>query len=168
MNCQRRYKYFVLGRNISYFVKKKSYSDSTKTFSVINMLVFLIDNIFVVWWTCVSVDSRHTYGYQLCSSSHWLVPLFIRGRPRIGGSQEKQKRLAESFNFTFRYIDDVISLNKSRFGDFVDRIYFIELTVNFDSRCRSRYEADISVSVVFFFKLNEIDAINEITKPRLI
>jgi hypothetical protein len=32
-------------------------------------------------------------------------------------------------NFTFRYIDDVISLNNSRFGDFVDRIYPIELEI---------------------------------------
>ena len=32
-----------------------------------------------------------------------------------------------SFNFTFRYIDDVLSLNNSRFGDFVGRIYPISL-----------------------------------------
>ena len=38
-------------------------------------------------------------------------------------------RLARSFNFTFRYIDDVLSLNNSRFGDFVDRIYPIELEI---------------------------------------
>jgi hypothetical protein len=32
------------------------------------------------------------------------------------------------------------------------------------SRCRSRYEADLSVSVVsFYFKRNGIDTINEIT-----
>ena len=34
-----------------------------------------------------------------------------------------------SFNFSFRYIDDVLSLNNSRFGDFVDRIYPIELEI---------------------------------------
>ena len=28
-----------------------------------------------------------------------------------------------------RYIDDVLSLNKSRFGDFVDRIYPIEFEI---------------------------------------
>jgi hypothetical protein len=28
-----------------------------------------------------------------------------------------------------RYIDDVLSLNNSRFGDFVDRIYPIELKI---------------------------------------
>jgi hypothetical protein len=39
------------------------------------------------------------------------------------------KKLARSFNFTLRYIDDVLSLNNSRFGDFVDRIYPIEFEV---------------------------------------
>jgi hypothetical protein len=40
-----------------------------------------------------------------------------------------KKKLARSFNFTLRYIDDVLSLNNSRFGDFVDRIYPIELEI---------------------------------------
>jgi hypothetical protein len=35
----------------------------------------------------------------------------------------------QSFNFSFRYIYDVLSLNNSRFGDFVDRIYPIELEI---------------------------------------
>jgi hypothetical protein len=39
------------------------------------------------------------------------------------------KKLARSFEFTFRYIDDVLSLNNSRFDDFVDRIYPIELEI---------------------------------------
>ena len=48
----------MLGRNRSYFVKKKNkqtkktHSDSTKKFSetdIINMLEFLIDNIFVIF-----------------------------------------------------------------------------------------------------------------------
>jgi hypothetical protein len=49
-NGQRRYKYLVLGRDRSYFVKK--HSDSTKKFSetdIINMLEFLIDNIFAMF-----------------------------------------------------------------------------------------------------------------------
>jgi hypothetical protein len=33
--------------------------------------------------------------------------------------KKNEKKLARSFNFTFRYIDDVLSLNYSRFGDFV-------------------------------------------------
>ena len=43
--------------------------------------------------------------------------------------KKNQKKLARFFNFTFRYIDDVLSLNNSRFDDFVDRIYPIELEI---------------------------------------
>jgi hypothetical protein len=43
--------------------------------------------------------------------------------------KKNEKKLARSFNFTFRYKDDVLSLNNSRFGDFVDRIYPIELEI---------------------------------------
>jgi len=43
--------------------------------------------------------------------------------------QKNEKKIAWSFNFTFRYIDDVLSLNNSRFSDFVDRIYPIELEI---------------------------------------
>jgi hypothetical protein len=43
-------------------------------------------------------------------------------------------KLARFFNFTFRYIDDVLSLNNSRFGDFVDHIYLIELVGPTSSR----------------------------------
>jgi hypothetical protein len=78
-NGQRRYKYLVIGRDRSYFVKH--HSDSTKKFSetnIINMLESLIDNIFVMFGGRVySTDSRHTYGYKLCSSSRRLVPLFV-------------------------------------------------------------------------------------------
>ena len=49
---------------------------------------------------------------------------FIQGLLKKNG-----KKLARSFNFTFHYIDDVLSLNNSRFGDFVDSIYPIELEV---------------------------------------
>jgi len=45
------------------------------------------------------------------------------------GHKKNKKKLARSFNFTFRYIDDVLSINNSRFGDFVDRICPIELEI---------------------------------------
>ena len=62
---------------------------------------------------------------------------FIEGHLR-----KNEKKLARSFNFTFRYIDDVRSLNHSRFGDFVDRIYLIELEIK-DTTCT---DADRSAS----------------------
>ena len=43
--------------------------------------------------------------------------------------KKNEKKLVRSFNFTFRYTDDVLSLNNTRFGDFVDRVYPIELEI---------------------------------------
>jgi hypothetical protein len=53
-----------------------------------------------------------------------LFPLFVWD---FAGSQEKRKKA--SLNLKFRYIDDVFSLNNSRLGDRVDRIYAIELEI---------------------------------------
>jgi hypothetical protein len=43
--------------------------------------------------------------------------------------KKNEKKLARSFNFTFHYIYDVLSLNNYRFGDFVDRIYPMEVEI---------------------------------------
>jgi hypothetical protein len=43
--------------------------------------------------------------------------------------KKNQKKLTSSFNFTLRSLDDVLSLNNSRFGGFVDRIYPIDLEI---------------------------------------
>ena len=79
-NGQRRYKYIVLGRDLSYFVKKK-HSDSTNKFTetdIINMLEFLIDNIFVIFGGRVFQQTVGIpIGHKLCSSSRRLVPLFV-------------------------------------------------------------------------------------------
>jgi hypothetical protein len=61
---------------------------------------------------------------------------------------KNEKKLAQSFNFTFRYIDDVLSLNHSKLGDFVDCIYPIELeikdTIDTD---RSASYVDLNVEI---------------------
>ena len=43
--------------------------------------------------------------------------------------KKNEKKVVRSFNFTFRYIDDVLSLNNSKIGDFFDLIYPIELEI---------------------------------------
>jgi hypothetical protein len=58
----------VLGRDISYFVN--NHSDSTKKFSetnIINMLEFLIDNIFVIEVKCFNgiAGGKGTRLYEL-------------------------------------------------------------------------------------------------------
>ena len=76
------------------------------------MLEFLIDNICVMFggWMCFSTD--YTYGYKLCFSSHLF--LYSYEADIIQGHRNKnEKKVARSFNFTSRYIDDVLSLNNS-------------------------------------------------------
>ena len=62
-NGQRRYKYLVLGRDRSYFVKKNTLilpKSSLKLISSTSSSLFCY-----LWWTCFSTDSWHTYGYKL-------------------------------------------------------------------------------------------------------
>jgi hypothetical protein len=68
-----------------------------------------------------------SYGYKMCSSSRRLVPLYDADFASL--LKKNEKKLAGSFNFTFHYIDDVLSLNNSTFGHFLDRIYPIELAI---------------------------------------
>jgi hypothetical protein len=42
---------------------------------------------------------------------------------------EKKKSLAVAFNSTFRYIDDVLSINNNQFQSLVDSIYPNELEI---------------------------------------
>ena len=92
------------------------------------MLEFLIDNIFVMFGGRV-----FQVGIPVGTNrGPLLADLFLYSYEAdfIQGLLKKnEKKLARSFNFTFRYIDYVLSLNNSRFGDFVDRIYPIDLEI---------------------------------------
>ena len=76
---------------------------------------------------------QHTVGIPMGANCDPLIAdlfLYSYEADFIQGLLKKnEKKLARSFNFTFRYIDDVLSLNNSRFGDFIDRIYPIELEI---------------------------------------
>ena len=94
------------------------------------MLEFLIDNIFVIFGECVFQQTVNIHMGTNCAPL--LADLFLYSYEAdfIQGLLKKnEKKLARSFNFTFRYTDVVLSLNNSRFGDFVDRIYPIELEI---------------------------------------
>jgi hypothetical protein len=67
--------------------------------------------------------------------------LYLYGADFIQGFLKKnEKKLARSFNFNFRYRDDLLSLIYSRFDNFVDCIYPIELEI------KDTTDADISDS----------------------
>jgi hypothetical protein len=121
----------VVGRDIFYFVN--NHSDSTKKFSeteIINILEYFIENTFDmlsgrVFHQTVGIPMRRNCTPSLTDLFFYSYDVdFIQGIHK-----KNEKKLARSFHFTFRYIDDVLSLNNSRFGGFVDRIYPIELEI---------------------------------------
>ena len=128
-NGNRRYKYLVLGCEGPYFVREHSDSKSKST-DIVSMLEFLVDNIFVVFAGKVSQQiigiSKGTncaplladiflYSYEAV----FIQSLLLTGR----------KRLASQFNFTYRYIDDVLSINNSDFENYLGQMYPPELEI---------------------------------------
>ena len=111
-NGNRIYKYLVLGREGPYFVREHSDSKSKYTEEdIIRMLEFLVDNIFVVFagkvfqqivgipmgTNCAPLLADiFLYSYK----AEFIQSLLSTGR----------KRLASQFNFTYRYIDDVLKI----------------------------------------------------------
>ena len=90
------------------------------------MLEVLTDNLFAMYG---GRDLQRVIGIPMganCARFLANLCLYLYEAYSIQGLLKKdEKKLARSFNFTFRYTDDVLSLNNFRFGDFVDRIYYI-------------------------------------------
>jgi hypothetical protein len=96
-NGQRRYKFLVLRMDRSYFVKK--HSDSTKKFSetdIINISVIFGERVFQL-----------TVGIPMSTNcAPLLANLFLYSYEADfiqGLLKRSEKKLARSFNFTFRY-----------------------------------------------------------------
>ena len=121
----------MLGRDTSYFVN--NHSDSTRKSSetdIITMLKFVIDNIFAMFGGRVFQQTVDIPMGTNCASL--LAKLFLYSYEADFMQEllrKNAKKFSRSFIFTFRYIDDVLSLNNSRFGDFIDRIYLTELEI---------------------------------------
>jgi hypothetical protein len=97
---------------------------------IFNMLEFLIDNIFVIFGGDVFQQAVDIPMGTNCVPLLANLLLYSYEADFIQGLLKKnEKKLARSCNFTFHYIDDVLSLNNSRFSDLVDRIYPIELEI---------------------------------------
>ena len=80
------------------------------------------------WWTGVSTNNWYSNGYDLCSTTRRFVSYeadFLQGLLK-----NKDRKLAQTFNFSICYIYDVLSLKNSRFGDYLHHSYPNELEVN--------------------------------------
>ena len=112
------------------------------------MINFLVDNIFVEFGGKIF---QQTIGIPMGTNcAPLLADLFLytyEAEFIQGLLQKGNKRLARSFNFTFRYIDDVLSLNNKNFDDYVHAIYPPELEIKdtTDSPSSASY-LDLSLS----------------------
>ena len=123
-------KFVVLGYNSTYFSNKihkgkTCYSEE----QVISMLEFLIDNTFVSFGGTLF---QQVVGIPMGTNcAPLLADLFLYSYE----SEFLQKLVkykiheARAFNFTYRYIDDVLSINNSRFTELLPLIYPPELEV---------------------------------------
>ena len=71
----------------------------------------------------------HTNGYELCPSSSRFFLFSYESEFLQKLVKDKKIHEARSFNFTYRYIDDVLSFNNSRFAEFLPLICPPELVV---------------------------------------
>ena len=97
---------------------------------MISMLEFLIDNIFVSFGGTLF---QQVVGIPMGTNCALLLAdlFFILIRVGVSSKACKDKKIheARAFNFTYRYIDDVLSINNSRFAEFLPLIYPPELEV---------------------------------------
>ena len=107
----------------------RKHSDSIKTFSdIITMVEIMIDNIFVMLGGRVFHQTVDIPIGTNCAPL--LTDLFLYVADFVPGLLRKNaKKITLSFNFTFRYIDDFLSLNNSKFGVYVDRTYPNDLEI---------------------------------------
>jgi hypothetical protein len=94
------------------------------------MLKFLIDNIFVSFG---GILFQQVVGIPMGTNcAHLLADLFLYSHEsEFLQKLVKDKKIheARAFNFTYRFIDDVLSINNSRFAEFLPLIYPPELEV---------------------------------------
>ena len=119
------YKFLVLGREGPYFVKEHSDSKNKYTEDdIVNMLEFLVDNIFVVFGGKVF---QQIVGIPMGTNCAPLLAdiflysyeaEFIQSLLSTG-----KKKISSQFNFTYRYIDN------PDFENYLGQMYLAELEI---------------------------------------
>ena len=93
------------------------------------MLIYLIDNIFVEFGERIF---QQTIGIPMGTNcAPLLADLFLYSYEAefVQSLQAGKKHLAQQFNFTYRYTDDVLSLKNTKFAEYLEFIYSRELEI---------------------------------------
>ena len=94
-------------------------------------LTYLLDNIFIRFGTKLY---RRIVGIPMCTNCSPLIAnLFLFGYERnfmASLSYNKEAEIIQAFNFTSRYLDDLLNIDNPYFEGMVGRIYPPELQLN--------------------------------------
>ena len=99
---------------------------------LINILEFLVDNIIVVLGGGEKVfDSRHSNMHKLCPSPSRIFQYSYQAEfiQCFLSAEKKKLAILSQFNFTYRYIDDVLSINNSDFENYLGQMYSTKLEI---------------------------------------
>ena len=110
----------------------KEHSDSKNKYTeddTINMLEFLFDNIFVVFGEGFPTESRDSNVHKLCPTPSRHISVLIRSGIHTVFVLNWKEKLASQFNFIYRYIDDVLSINNPDFENYLGQMYPAELEI---------------------------------------
>ena len=131
------------------------HSDSKNKYTeddIVNMLEFLVDNIFVVFGGKVF---QQIVGIPMGTNCAALLANiflysyeaeFIQSFLSTG-----KKKIASQFNFTYRYIDDVLSINNPDFENYLGQMYPAELEI------KDTTESNTSASYLYLLLSIESD-----------
>ena len=72
---------------------------------------------------------NHVGPRHLIQRAQTTMSLILDNQHIFDGHLLLSEELARSFNFTYIYIDDVLSLNNHRFSEYLDKIYPDELEI---------------------------------------
>ena len=74
-------------------------------------------------------DNQHSHGRKMCPSPSRHISILVRSGIHTALALAGKKWLASQFNFTYRYIDDVLSINNPDFENYHGQMYPPELKI---------------------------------------
>ena len=128
-NGNRDFQYVVIGYKETDFVR--DHSDAPQKYSdadVIQMQEYLIDNMFVEFGGRIF---QQTIGIPMGTNCALLLAdlflysyeaEFVQSLLKTG-----KKHLAQQLNFTYRYIDDILSLKNTKFAEYLESSIHVNL-----------------------------------------
>ena len=131
-NGATRYTHIKVGRNKSYFTSDPLNGDNKYTANdICKMIEFLVDKIYVRFGGQLF---RQMVGIPMGTNcAPLLADVFLYSYKNEFLDKlikEGKRKLARKFNLSYRYIDDLISFNNTRFKEFISDIYPKELTIS--------------------------------------